>query len=122
MHNNLSNKKTEVEKSHMVYRVKCSLSDSCNEPNFNPVYVGYTTNTLHTRLTQHTYQGSIKEHFLKDHNTKLTLQHLKDNAKMVYSTNDTNRLQIYEALTILNEKPGINKQFETFKRQLKLFS
>ena len=71
---------------------------------------------------QHTYQGSIKEHLLKNHNTKLTLQQIENDAKIVFSIKDTNRLQVYEALTILNKKPGINRQFESFKRQLKLFS
>ena len=64
--------------------------------------------------------GSIKQHFLTQHNTQLNRNHLTENTSIISTATDKTRLCIKEALLILHENPSINKQYENFNQILKL--
>ena len=83
-------------------------------------YIGYTECTLNSRITGHFYSGSIKDHFITDHNIKPTKQQILDNTTIIAKANDKLRLTIKEALLILKHSPIINRQFQTFQHTLKL--
>jgi len=56
-------RKTELQKVNVVYQFTCQ-EDSCKAS-----YIGYTTNTLEKRSSQHRYNpSSIYKHYLNDHN------------------------------------------------------
>lgn len=45
--------------NNLVYQYKCN-NVRCNSD--YQQYIGYTTNTLKTRMTQHFYNGAIRNH------------------------------------------------------------
>ena len=96
------------------------MGERCNIS--QPYYVGMTTQTLQKRLKQHCYTGAIKQHLKQDHNIEATKELLFNNCIIITSTSDQIKLPIYEALHILQSGPSINKQFDSFTRQLSLFS
>ena len=55
-------------------------------------------------------------------NTTLTLEDLADKVKIVKQIREHRKLSIYEALTILERKPGLNRQIDNFINPLKLFA
>ena len=114
--NNLSPPKPYFQNTDLVYAFKCPLS----HPKVT-LYVGYTRTTLLRRLKSHTQQGSIKEHFHKNHNIKLTSDILLKNTQIIAKAQDKQRLTIKEALLISQHAPIINKQFDNFNNTLKLF-
>ena len=96
-------------------------SFSCNEIGCNSSYIGYTTNKLRDRLLQHTYNGSIKDHFLMTHNKTINLQLLIDNTKVIERKPTKQELIINEALLIKDNKPAINVQSSNFSNVLRIF-
>ena len=114
--NNLSPPKPYFQNTDLVYAFKCPMS----HPKVT-LYVGYTQTTLHRRLQSHTQQGSIKEHFHKNHNIKVTSDILRNNTQIIAKAQDKQRLTIKEALLISQHAPIINKQFDNFNNTLKLF-
>ena len=118
MRNNLNYEKSEMNRSHMVYKINCPVKD-CDLS--NPCYVGYTQNTIEKRLSGHLYNGAPKDHMIEHHNRIISKKELENNVKCIKMINDIKRLQIYEALIILKTKPSINRQIEEFNNTLKLF-
>ena len=116
MKNNTSPPPPPMQQSRLIYEFSCPLS----HPKVTS-YIGYTQNCLIQRLNSHVQHGSIKEHFFKDHNLKLTKQHLIDNTIILAKAPDKYRLTIKEALFIQQKTPYINKQFENFSHTLRLF-
>ena len=49
-----------------------------------------------------------------------TLEDLADNAKIVTQLREYKKLAIYEALTMLDSNPGINRQIDNLVNPLKL--
>ena len=82
-------------------------------------YIGYTECTLERRITGHSYNGSIKQHLITDHDIKSTKELIADNIIILTKANDKQRLRIKEALLILNYSPVINRQFDNFQHTLK---
>ena len=74
------------------------------------------------RLEQHCKDGAIKEHLTLKHQQNSTSELLQQNTCPVKQLRDTKRLFIYEALTILRERPFINRQKDNFINPLKLCS
>jgi len=119
MKNNLTNNSTDqLSKSWAVYKYKCA-SEDCELP--NPSYIGQTRNTITKRLEQHCIDGAIKEHNEQKHRNKINIENLKSNTIVVKQFNDLQRLRIYETLTILQDRPDINRQKDNFINPLKLF-
>ena len=116
MKNNLAPPKPLLENTNLVYAFTCPLSHSKVTS-----YIGFTTTRLSRRLYHHTQQGSIKEHFSKYHDTKVTKEILHSNTNIITTASDKTRLIIKEALLISKHSPIINKQFCQFDNTLKLF-
>ena len=118
MKNNIFESKSVLKTSHVVYKINCP-SEDCELP--NPYYVGQTQNTVSLRLTGHLQNSAIKEHMINQHRTNLTRNQLEKNVKIIKKFRCSRRLVVYEALSIMNEKPGLNIQGEDFSGILKLF-
>lgn len=116
--NNISLKFDKLKTANVVYEIKCNI-DTCNV--LQNSYIGHTTNQLTRRMTEHLSNGAVKDHFLEVHKRPLTRGDLVKNVEIIAIIGDRNRLSIYEALSILKQKPYLNKQLDLFLRQLKLF-
>ena len=111
----------DAEESHVVYKINCPEGNRCHLS--HPYYIGMTTNNLRTRLQQHKYKGSIKDHLISEHQyNEINTDTLLNNSKIICKNVDSNLLSIYEALYILTFRPSINQQTDYFTRQLNLFS
>ena len=64
--------------------------------------------------------GGPKIHAKDTHNHILTRQEIVNNTEIIYRNTDWNRLQIMEALLILQKNPQINRQITGMHRTLKL--
>ena len=106
---------TNDQKTNLVYSFSCPHNH--NQPQ---IYIGQTTTTLNRRLGSHTYNGSIKQHYINDHDTVPTKSEIINNTKILTHASDKHRLSIKEALLILHSNPIINRQFENFTHTLKL--
>ena len=111
-----NNKNPVAVDSNVVYMYKCP-EDGCNTIS---EYIGHTTNKLRTRLLQHTYKGSIKDHALH-HNKELNLEYCINNTKIIAKNNNRQELIILEALLIKQKKPLINIQTDNFSTVLNIF-
>ena len=106
----------DIRRHGVVYQFHCN-QDSCNA-----TYIGYTSNSLLTRASQHKYQPSkIHEHFVKDHSTKPN-QSIIDNFTIMYSNPSIRNLKIAEALLIREHKPIINVKFNEMSGGLAVFT
>ena len=85
-------------------------------------YIGFTQTKLSRRLQSHAQNGSIKEHFRVNHDTKVTSDILFNNTHIIAKASDRHRLTIKEALLISKHAPLINKQFSSFSNTLNLFT
>ena len=120
MKNNIaSNNNDPLSKSWSLYKFTCPHED-CEL--LTSSYIGMTRNTINKRLEQHCKDGAIKEHLRLKHQQNSTLELLQQNTCPVKQLRDTKRLFIYEALTILKERPFINRQKDNFINPLKLYS
>ena len=116
MRNNLAPPKPMLDCTNLVYAFTCPLS----HPKVTS-YIGFTQTKLSRRLYSHSQQGSIKEHFNKYHDIKVTKDILHNNTTIIDTAGDKFRLLIKEALLISKHSPLINKQFQNFNDTLKLF-
>ena len=119
MKNNMTRTQDPLMTSWTVYKFKCPNED-CEL--LNPSYIGQTRNTIKTRLQQHCRDGAIKEHMERKHNTGLNTEILENNTKPVKNFSKLNKLIIYEALLIIEERPDINRQIDNFTNPLKPYS
>ena len=117
MKNNLSPPLPQHLKTNVVYSFKCPFAHG-NVQEYE--YIGLTSVSLQKRIQQHTYKGSIKLHYLQDHNIVPSKTQLIDNTTILTHAEDRYRLSIKEALLILKNSPLINKQFDNFTNILKL--
>ena len=112
----IKNKQREENSSNVVYQYNCNES-GCNAAK----YIGYTTNILKTRIQQHSYKGSIKDHLIIEHNKEANQQYIINNTTILARKSNKNELQILEALLIKQHNPIINVQSSNFFNVLKLF-
>ena len=115
MKNNCLPSTPESDKSHVCYKFICPIQDCRPEE-----YIGYTEVKLSNRLKNHTYNGSIKQHFITQDNSLPSKQQLIDNTKIIAQADTKYKLLIKEALLIQKHNPAINKQFDSFPNILKL--
>ena len=117
MKNNISsNNNDPLSKSWSLYKFTCPHED-CEL--LTSSYIGMTRNTINKRL-EHCKDGAIKEH-LKFTPAKLNFR-APTTKYMSCQAIETRRLFIYEALTILKERPFINGQKDNFINPLELYS
>ena len=120
MKNNIaSNNNDHLSKSWSLYKFTC-VHEDCEL--LTPSYIGMTRNTFYKRLEQHCKVGTIKEHLIFIHQYNSNLELLQQNPCPVKQLRDTKRLFMYEALTILRERPFINLHKDNFVNPLKLYS
>ena len=67
-------------------------------------------------------EGAIKNHMWDEHHQLLTREIGTNNTKILKTMEDTNRLEIGEAILIREVEPGLNDQQTGSKRILRLFS
>ena len=115
--NNPKERPTELETSHVVYQYTCPYP-SCHA---GDNYIGYTTNRLSHRCSEHEKNGSIRKHHETTHNNRPSLDHILENTKILKRGKDWCELQIMESIIIKDKKPRINRQFANFKRYLNIF-
>lgn len=115
--NNQSPKPSALKQTNVVYEYSCNHGD-CELQKHS--YIGMTTTTLSRRLTMHLASGGPKTHAKNAHNAILTRDELVSNTKILRHEPDYNRLQILEALLILQSNPSINNQITGSHRTLKL--
>ena len=123
MKNNPVEKPEPLQQNNVVYEFKCPLDHTPDEgplDNQPHTYIGYTQCLLATRLTRHSYAGSIKEHCISSHKFKPSKQFIKENTSVISKAQDKQRLLIKESILILEKAPKINRQFDHFKHSLKL--
>ena len=86
MKNNPAEKPQPLQQNNVVYEFKCPLDHTTDEglPDNQPqTYIGYTQCLLGTRLTRHSYAGSIKEHCISSHTFKPSKQFIKENSSII---------------------------------------
>ena len=77
-------------------------------------------NSLKTRMQQHYFNGSIRKHSEEKHKTRITLDEILSNTKII-KKDKRKDLPLTEALLIKFLKPNINRQEDNFTRILKIF-
>ena len=118
--NNMSPALSDLKKNNLVYEFNCTVGEC--EHREKSSYIGETTTSLSRRLTCHLASGAIKQHMWQEHNMQVTREELVENTSILRHESDTNRLLIFEALLILQKRPGINGQVTGSTRILKLYS
>ena len=107
-----SPKLPEMQRVNLVYKYEC---EDCKLQ-----YYGFTTTTFSRRLTMHLQNGALKVHASHAHDKFISRKYIVNNTKIVRTENDVNRLQILEALYILEYDPQINRQVTGCARTLAL--
>ena len=115
MKNNLSMEFSPLRQTNVVYKFTCPHPHSKAE-----FYVGMTQTTVFRRLTAHTQNGSIYEHFMNVHNVKPTFKELSENTEILAKAQNRYELSIKEALIILQSLPSLNRQTDNFTNVLKI--
>ena len=106
---------SEDYRSYVVYHF------NCKEVGCNSSYVGYTTNTLRTRIMQHRYKPSkIWKHYTMDHKSPPTAE-IANCFKILFQVGNFNYLRIAESLFIKKLKPDINVKFNEMNECLNVF-
>ena len=116
--------RSTLQKTNVIYECTCKFGDCehLTDTNNRPTYIGYTTTTLSRRLTMHLQQGAIKTHTLTHHNIPITRHTLVNNTRIIHKENNSNRLQLKEALLKKQRKPKLNKQNTGSERTLSLYT
>jgi hypothetical protein len=108
----------DEDQANVVYQYFCP-SDGCN--GIKSIYIGYTTNTLKTRMYQHFSSGAIRKHNEMIHGDRSTKETILKNTKIIAKANCRDDLLLLESLYIKLYKPIINKKDEGFVKTLKIF-
>ena len=108
---------SDAERSGVVY------SFSCPETSCSAVYTGHTTQALKNRISQHRrVESSICKHFHNDHDKPVpNLDSFSNCFRIVYAPHEPVKIKIVEALTIKNDRPYINVQYDSLNTFLRLF-
>ena len=82
-------------------------------------YIGYTTNSLNMRKTQHFTKGAIREQDI--HDKRFSNKDIINNTVIMKKDSCANNLRIMEAVLIKQHKPSINRKDEGRTRTLLMF-
>ena len=121
MKNNLVSKPRDLAKTNLIYDFECQEGECQHLPPPQVRYTGLTTCTISRRLSLHLTSGAIQSHFLEKHGRKITRKEIVQWTKIRIRESDINRLEIWEALIILQEDPILNRQDTGKKRILKVY-
>ena len=110
--------KIQEDQDNVVYQYSCP-SNGCNA--IESFYIGYTTNTLKTRMYQHFSSGAIRKHHEMDHGIRTTKESILRNTKIIARASCRDDLLLLESLYIKLYKPIINRKDEGFVKTLKIF-
>lgn len=114
--NNTSKFSSEIHtKNNVVYSYQCKAG--CNAS----TYIGYTTNTLGTRMKQHSYNGAIRKHHEEVHQIRIKYDEIIKNTSILEKLNNRNDLIVMEAILIKKGRPIINLKDEGITRVLRIF-
>ena len=103
------------QQSSVVYSYNCNAG--CNANN----YIGYTTNTLGTRMRQHSYSGAIRKHHEEVHQKRVKYDEIILNTSILQRLRTRDDLLIMEAILIKEHRPIINLKDEGITKILKIF-
>ena len=118
MRNNPSQPPTKLQQTNVIYEFSCN---QCVIQHSKAVhYVGMTQTTLSRRLTMHLGKGSIKDHYMENHQIVIDRKTIEENTRIIEKANNKQTLAIKEAIIIQTNNPLINKQFDKFDNILKL--
>lgn len=107
----------EHDSVNVVYQYTC-YEDGCNA-----TYIGYTTNTLRMRMTQHRYKPSkILEHMMSDHGVERLDNDIYNYFKILDRKCDFHDLRLAESLLIRKFKPDINIKYNEMSNFLNVFN
>lgn len=99
-------KVTLDQTNNVVYQYTCpEVGCSSNKQQ----YIGYTTNTIRKRMTQHSYNGAIRKHHEEKHNIKIQYPNIIKNIEVLEKCNKQEDLLILEALHIKSRTPILNQ-------------
>ena len=104
--------------SCVVYRFTCN-DVSCSAG--NNTYIGYTTQALKQRISQHYYSGAIKLHYQENHGRAISKEEMLINTKVLRRNRNADSLRLIEALLIKDECPLINRKDEGITKTLRIF-
>ena len=106
-----------LDRSDLVYVYQCP------EQHCSASYVGYTTNSLATRVKQHRYSSSsIYKNYAFDHSMlPPSFDSFKTCFSIFYSNNNLISIKIAEAIKIKADSPKINVKYNELFDFLKLF-
>ena len=114
---NKTKESSPSETSNVVYQFNCP-EVNCS---VDQKYIGYTTNSLSTRMTQHFTKGAIREHGQDNHDKRFSKEDIINNTVIIKKDNCANNLRIMEAVLIKKHKPSINRKDEGRTRTLLIF-
>ena len=112
MRNNMAPKKRDLNQFNIIYQFDCPEDECIHHPAVNNVYTGHTQCTLSRRLSFHLQNGAIRTHYLIKHHKNINRKTIEQYTNIRNKENDFNRLEILEALIILNEKPEKARYWE----------
>ena len=106
---------TKENVNHVVYQFNCN-KDGCNAS-----YIGYTTNSLKLRVSQHRYRPSkIFEHFKNEQGTPKPNLDIS-NFDILHRAGNFFELRLAESLLIKRHKPVINIKYNEMENFLNIF-
>lgn len=121
MKNNLMPKPRDLAKTNLIYDFQCQEGECQHLSTRETRYTGLTTCTISRRLSLHLSNGAIQSHFLEIHGRKISRNEIVERTKIRACESDTNRLEIWESLIILQEDPMLNRQDTGKKRILNVY-
>ena len=110
-----------LAKTNLIYDFECQEGVCRHLPTREARYTGLTTCTISRRLSYHLSNGAIQSHFLQKHGRKISRTEIVEWTKIRVCERDTNRLEIWESLIILQEDPMLNRQDTGKKRILNVY-
>ena len=84
-------------------------------------YIGYTECALQDRCRNHAQNGTILQHSIEKHNTRMSTKEILEHMEVLCHFNSKEELTIAEALFIKKEAPVPNGQREGENRILLIF-
>ena len=109
MKNNTTPPRSHAEETNVVYHFTCPDA-ACQRRKMD--YIGLTTATIQQRMQGHSYNGAIKDHYMKAHNRRPGIDELVTNTIVIHRIQSKQRLVIAEAVSIALKRPSLNVQRE----------
>ena len=92
MRNNPSQPPTKLQQTNVIYEFSCNQCVIQHSKAVN--YVGMTQTTLSRRLTMHLGKGSIKDHYMENHQIVIDRKVIEENTRIIEKANNRQTLAI----------------------------